>query len=1029
MERMSEIKNGLRLCLFFWMAFHYLSGCTQTEVVDGPQLPEEGKEVRATFHLNVLANRDSQTRSIAFTAEGTVDTDSIPVNPKDTVVTKATTALPDAEESGIAHLWIGQYDADGNCIFNQYFSVITGNEVDVRLKDSGGKEHHIWFVANTSDLGKIETEAVLQKHVLTYSSEGDGLPSNRLCGMVGSWSGSVDEGGVENIKVDLTRLVAKISFAYLIGGTDFSFTPTSVTLNSVPDRYQVKAPVNQLTADMIYKTYNGTASKDGATMYWYLPENMAGTVSGENAVESEKKKTGKGVTNATYIELTGRAVQSGVTYENVRFRFYPGSGMNNYDIERNSHYTMNVTLAGIDITDERITVGTIPPVEITPGNMPAGVGGEKELQITARPGQSWAIRLPDWLSALIKGKDLSVPTSGSITYQGPAQLLFKAETANPKAETRTFSFPLTITSEEQTIEIVQDGSTLETGGSISLGAVSGSEGSSIFTATKGLPWRAVLSDGSWLTWASTNPGTGGDAATGESQNLIVKATASNPYAKERSVNITMEGGESIGSVDYHNLQKNISVSQVASTVTCPSNPVAVTAEGTNDASSSFTATSGLSWQVAVLEDNKWIGLTGQTTGTTTAESQNVTFNVPVNPNSSVRSGAIAVRIGDENEGPTGTIAVQQGASSLTVEDTPTPLEPTVGTTATLEFTGTKGLSYNIVCPDWLEFTNGTTGTTTGSRQAIEYKTNSVNKNKEARNGDILVTAGNIEKETAVTQNASSFTVEPTEINLPYKESTGTVTVTGTLGLPWTVMRSGGDDNAVIAASTASGTATGEGQTVTFSAPANEDKVRFATFIIAVTGGNHSATIIVNQNATLAATEFKIDESVLKRYYNQIVTNVNQGYSWITHPPFNVEGADKSSSFGITNVVLSDNPTMTGSYILQVQRGQNSADAPYSNQKNYCENLVEDGYSDWRIPTELETYEMCANREKIEKGEGVTPFCAACNADPESKGRWMLSCSRFQGGTDYCRVRSVDCVLDYNYDYKGGFVRCVRMVNK
>ena len=267
MKQMSEIKNGLRVCLFMWVVLHILSGCTQTEVVDEPQLPEEGKEIRATFHLNVLANRDSQTRSIAFTADGTVDTDSIPINPKDTVVTKATTALPDAEESGIAHLWIGQYDADGNCIFNQYFSVITGNEVDVRLKDSGGKEHHIWFVANTSDLGKIETEVVLQKHVLTYSSEGDGLPSNRLCEMVGSWSGPIDVGGVENIHVDLTRLVAKISFAYLIGGTDFSFTPTSVTLNSVPDRYQVRAPVNQLTADMIYKTYNGTASKDGATMY------------------------------------------------------------------------------------------------------------------------------------------------------------------------------------------------------------------------------------------------------------------------------------------------------------------------------------------------------------------------------------------------------------------------------------------------------------------------------------------------------------------------------------------------------------------------------------------------------------------------------------------------------------------------------------------------------------------------------------------------------------------------------------------
>ena len=227
MERISEIRNGLQVCLFIWTVFHLLSGCTQTEVVDEPHLPKGGKEVQAVFNLNVLANRDSQTRSITFTANGTVDTDSIPLIRKDTVMTKADSPLPEAEESRIAQLWIGQYDADGNWIFNQYFPIVTGTKVDVRLIDSGGTSHHVWFVANASDLGKIDTEAALKKRVLTYSSNETGLPENQLCGMTGMWSGIVDEGGVESINVDLTRLVAKISFAYLIGGTDFSFTPTS----------------------------------------------------------------------------------------------------------------------------------------------------------------------------------------------------------------------------------------------------------------------------------------------------------------------------------------------------------------------------------------------------------------------------------------------------------------------------------------------------------------------------------------------------------------------------------------------------------------------------------------------------------------------------------------------------------------------------------------------------------------------------------------------------------------------------------
>ena len=431
MKQMNEIRYRLRGCLVIWTILLLSVSCTQTEVVEEPHLSGQGKEVQAAFNLNVLANRDSQTRSIMFTADGTIDTDSVSAILTDTVGTKAVNPLPEAEENKIVQLWISQYDAEGNWMFNQYFPIITGTKVDVRLKDSGGTNHHVWFVVNAGDLGKIDAEDVLKKKVLAYVSTDAGLPDNQLCGMTGMWNGVINDGGVESINVDLTRLVAKISFTYQIGGTGFSFSPTSVTLNSVPDRSQIEAPQNQLVKEITYKVYTGTANSNGATMYWYLPENMAGTADGENTVESEKKKTGKGMNDATYIELTGQAVQSGVTYKNVTFRFYPGSSKNNYDIVRNSHYTMDVKLVGIDITDERIKVGTIPPVDLDGLEvMPTGIGGTTELQITARPGDGWEVKLPDWLSALINGQT-NAPAGSGIIHQGPATLLFKAETANP----------------------------------------------------------------------------------------------------------------------------------------------------------------------------------------------------------------------------------------------------------------------------------------------------------------------------------------------------------------------------------------------------------------------------------------------------------------------------------------------------------------------------------------------------------------------------------------------------------------------
>ncbi len=678
----------------FALLFLLVAGsCTETYVEEDDIPLHALKEVDAGFILNVLANRTPVTRSITFTPDGTIESDTLAVGAGDSVRTKAASPLSEMQESQIASLWVGQYDVEtGTRLFNQYIPSMTGTTVNLKLKQSQtGSRSRVYFVSNAGDLGAIATEAILKKHTLAYSSTSEGLPDNNLCKMMGYWEGEVAADGVKDIKVELTRLIAAITFTYSTSD-DFTFRPTSLVLKNAPTLSQVEAPTEQLTTGGIgYNTYTGTVNEAGATTYWYLPENMAGTVSGANAVDSEKKKTGRGVTNATCIELTGTAVQGGVTYGDVTFRFYPGSDKNNYDIVRNSRYTMDVTLIGIDISDERITVGKIPPIEVDPAEMPAKKGGEKEIQITARPGQPWEFDMPDWLSALLDGQN--IPSGATITHQGPANVVFRAEKANPKAESRSVSFNIKVNGVDQEITIVQAGSTLTKDSDISLKAEADSEGASAFTATEGLQWLASLSGDGWLDWSASNPGSSGTEAPDGAQPLKVKATTSNPLARARSGKITVKAGASVGDADYTNLTQEIEVLQAGSIVT--GSAVDLSAEAASNQASAFVATAGLDW-VANVTNGDWITLIGTTSGNlTTGNPQNITFDVEVNPSSTQRSGEVVVRAGDETDGPTGTIIVNQSGSSFDATGATTMIDAEATSVVFGSVIATTGLGWTI----------------------------------------------------------------------------------------------------------------------------------------------------------------------------------------------------------------------------------------------------------------------------------------------------------------------------------------------
>lgn len=1108
-----RLRIGLSLAwLFVVLLLLFAGSCTQTDVEEDVIPPHALKDVDAGFNLNVLANRTPVTRSITFTTDGTIESDTLAVGVKDSVQTKAAAALSEAQESQIASLWVGQYDATtGVRLFNQYISSMTSTTVNLKLKQSqNGSKSHVYFVSNAGDLGAVADETTLKKQRLPYASSGTGLPENSLCKMVGKWEGEVVAGGVKDITVELTRLLAKISFCYSMGA-DFTFTPTSVTLKNAPSVSQVEAPTGQLTKDVTYGNYTGTASSSGATVYWYLPENMAGTVSGPDAVVSEKKKTGKGVTNATCIELTGNAVQGGVTYKDVMFRFYPGRNENNYDIERNSHYTMNVTLVGIDVSDERITVGEIPDIEVDPTEMPAKKGGEKEIQITARPGQEWIFDMPDWLSALLDGKD--IPSGVTITHQGPAKVVFKSVEANPRAEKRSVSFDIEVNGENQNITITQSGSTLTVGSPVSLAATAGSEGASSFTATEGLQWSAVLGGGDgWLDWA-TNPGTSAGEALAGAQELQVKAGSANPSAQVRTGKITVKAGASVGDPAYTGLKQEIAVNQAGSTVTGSTINNIVAKGATGDASfmatkglpwassitsgnwitintggagtpttgaaqtinytavvnpsssarsgkitvragdtsagptgdivlnqlgatlsvsgaktvaatastgntSTFTATPGLSWNVGVVSTDNWLSLTSTASGTnnTPVVAQNITYDAVVNPNASTRTGTITVKVGNAvsgtDNGLTKTITVTQAASSLTASGSTTTLAATKDASGTLTFKGTSGLPFSVTNPDWLTLTGTTSGTTNGGDQTFVYKTNAVNLNSTERTAaNISVKAGNITKTVAIKQSGSTFTVSKTEIELENTATSGSVTVKGTDGLPWTVSPS--VQTSGITPATTSSTATGADQTLKFNATANTGGAREATFTVAVTGGNHSKTVKVKQKAGLTNT-VTIDQALATAY--------KAWNSSTAYPPFNYDNGNVTGG-GSDYKGNSSAYTISTPYTVEVESTQSASTYVYNNSaaKNYCTSKG----TGWRLPTQIELFAMWT------KCKGTNNDATDSEAASTALGAKFVS-SYYWSSSVYGGSSSSRCVLyftngGFSGSYTGGsqYVRCVR----
>lgn len=468
----------------------------------------------------------------------------------------------------------------------------------------------------------------------------------------------------------------------------------------------------------------------------------------------------------------------------------------------------------------------------------------------------------------------------------------------------------------QTLMITQAGSTV-VGQPVTVPAEPATNLKGKFTATKELPWDASILTGS--NWFTLSDMLGGSNTTGSEQEITFYTTAVNTSSANRTGTIQVHAGNALTD-EEPGPTGSIIVNQQGAKLEV-SNGVTILAAASNDNSSTFKATKGLSWNVS--SNTAWLTLTAPVAGTdnTTGADQNIVYSATQHPTpvhlsqSGIdRIGTITVKVGNaiggSDAGLTKTITVSQPAVKINYAAHGMPLPATAGASYPtgsyfLHFVGSVGLPYLVTVPagSWLSLSGDVSGTTNGDNHTYFHA--GVNPGG-VRSATITLKIGNSSWDVGISQSASVLNPSTQSINvgaagvLNYR-----VNVTATPGLNWEVVN--GSNLAIASAHSKDA----EGFYINVSA--NTGAVRSATMDVA--GGNHSKRITITQAA-------------------------------------------------------GETPAVIGN--LQVCK-TDAVNADWNTANSACNGSTAEGKGGWRLPSKVELRTVYENKSSLQSVSGFSPF--------------------------------------------------------
>ena len=263
--------------------------------------------------------------------------------------------LTDTQEDAVNDICVFQFgNTDGKLKYSEYTSLMDGElTADISLA-SGVGSCTVYVLANVGNIiRKVAYGSALAdfKKLAAEVSSGKGTGQNLpMCGYKADFNSEADNA---SLTVSLTRAVAKVSLNLTTPNAGDVFTVTSVRLMNVAKKlYYVESATTAPTAAEL-TTYTSDNTKSIA---WYVPENKAGS----NSLTDWKERYEDNVpATATYILIEGSYTPKGGIARDVAYTIYLGAGdkAGDFNVVRNTKYTINAAIKGTNMNDGRVLVG------------------------------------------------------------------------------------------------------------------------------------------------------------------------------------------------------------------------------------------------------------------------------------------------------------------------------------------------------------------------------------------------------------------------------------------------------------------------------------------------------------------------------------------------------------------------------------------------------------------------------------------------------------------------------------------------